>query len=463
MNVCRTCLADKTDKDIFNVKMNKEFKNKTFVDMMIFCLDIMVVKNPTITTKLCAKCYRKILSFHKFKSLAIENDIYLESQCTSAKHQIPLNNNENEIGPTQQFSIQMVDCLSPEMNNKDIIFREQVKTEMVSAHDAENDSIELGKSEPPELESDDEYLSVIKTIKMEYGMDGKDAKIKRKNATERKSNSKKIDNPKNNLKMMCEECGITVKDLKEHMRQHLPPDERPRVNCHLCEETFSSANSKYKHVRRKHMNIKQNCKICNKAVANLKAHILVVHNTESLPFECIACGRGFISKSRLDVHMAVHTKDRPHKCSFCIKRFRTKICMQLHERQVHKKEKNHLCQFCSKTFFKKYHLQVHIRTHTKEKPYECSECGKWFSSKNVLKNHKLIHEDVKRFACTLCDMSFIRNGYLHAHMLSHKKEKRFECQYCGAKFHRSDHRRRHEHTVHRRHLDNAHDTPFTAI
>lgn len=42
MNVCRTCLADKTDKDIFNVKMNKEFKNKTFVDMMIFCLDIMV-------------------------------------------------------------------------------------------------------------------------------------------------------------------------------------------------------------------------------------------------------------------------------------------------------------------------------------------------------------------------------------------------------------------------------------
>nr|XP_037877586.1 zinc finger protein 1 homolog [Bombyx mori] len=83
--------------------------------------------------------------------------------------------------------------------------------------------------------------------------------------------------------------------------------------------------------------------------------------------------------------MAVHTKDRPHKCSFCIKRFRTKICMQLHERQVHKKEKNHLCQFCSKTFFKKYHLQVHIRTHTKEKPYECSECGKWFSSKNVLK------------------------------------------------------------------------------
>lgn len=74
----------------------------------------------------------------------------------------------------------MVDCLSPEMNNKDIIFREQVKTEMVSAHDAENDSIELGKSEP-ELESDDEYLSVIKKIKTEYGMDGKDAKIKRKN------------------------------------------------------------------------------------------------------------------------------------------------------------------------------------------------------------------------------------------------------------------------------------------
>ncbi|XP_059059165.1 oocyte zinc finger protein XlCOF6.1-like isoform X2 [Achroia grisella] len=383
-----------------------------------------------MTTKLCSKCYKKIVSFYKFKTLALKNDTYLKSTTgTDIKNEVFVRDDiKTEI--ESESSDEFPDLPDEKSDVKDDLFLK------VDDNIKDNDNI-----------SDDEFLSVIKKIKYEHITE------ETKENDPFKRNKKKYKKLKGQGKLqVCEECGKTVRNLKHHLLQHQPAADRKRIPCKLCDKTFASHSARYKHNKINHLGIKQRCNICNKYVVNARAHQMVMHNSKELRHKCVSCDRGFISQSALDVHMVTHTKDRPFGCGMCEKSFRTKITMLQHRRQVHEKEKSHLCQFCSKSFFKKYHLQIHLRSHTKEKPYECPECGKCFSSTSILKNHRLIHTDVKLFACTHCDMTFLRSGYLRAHMVSHTKEKRFPCKYCGVRFGRSDHRKRHEHTAHERHL-----------
>ncbi|XP_068631663.1 zinc finger protein 391-like [Battus philenor] len=430
MDDCRICLKCKGDKDISKLDIERQGKGKSFLDIMLFCLDI-VAQDCKVATKLCLKCYKKIIAFEKFKSLALKNDAYLQTINVNVDI-------KNEI-----FLIDEIKC-EDKLNDNDLSnnnesdFKEDVK---------EEEGCEL-------VPSDDELLNVINQMKHENGSDASEENAQDQiMKTVLPKNEKKLikDNDKQN--QICDECGKTVRNLKEHLARHQSINERKCIKCKVCDKLFSSYSARYRHHKVKHLGIKPHCDICNKGVSNLRAHHLVVHNTEELPFKCVPCGRRFISQSTLDMHTTVHTKDRPYSCDQCDKKFRNKITMIQHKRQVHDKERSYLCQFCSKSFFKKYHLQEHLRSHTKEKPFQCSECKKWYSSRTSLKTHQLIHNDVKMIGCTLCDMTFSKPDYLRNHMIIHTKEKRHSCKYCGVRFGRSDHRKRHEFTAHERNLE----------
>lgn len=57
---------------------------------------------------------------------------------------------------------------------------------------------------------------------------------------------------------------------------------------------------------------------------------------------------------------------------------------------VHSGEKPFQCRFCPKAFAQFRNLKAHERIHRGEKPYQCEKCGKRFPQSSAYKNHLYI-------------------------------------------------------------------------
>ncbi|XP_017005776.2 zinc finger protein Paris [Drosophila takahashii] len=111
-------------------------------------------------------------------------------------------------------------------------------------------------------------------------------------------------------------------------------------------------------------------------------------------FQCIHCDLSFAHKMHLEIHMRVHTGERPFKCSYCPRSFAQKGNLQTHMR-CHTGERPYGCPICPKRFRQVGQLRVHIRVHTGERPFKCTICRHRFSQKCGLENHMTVHTGVK--------------------------------------------------------------------
>ncbi|KPJ08286.1 Zinc finger protein 112 [Papilio machaon] len=291
MDDCRICLKCEGDKDIFHLEAEKVNESKNF-------LEILVSPNFKLGRKICSNCYSRIIEFEQFKTLALQNNAYLQN----------LQLNENITN--------------------EILLEDEIKCEDNSDEISNNNEIDVKNYDM--FSSDDEFLSVIKQIKCENASeDTKENDPVTKEVFKKKKKEKlKVDKKRNQI---CEQCGKTVANLKSHRRLHNSIDERKCFKCKVCDKSFSSQSARYRHNKIKHLGIKSHCDICNKEVVDLRAHKLVMHNAGDMQYVCVPCGRRFICQSTLDLHSTIHTKEFAYACDICDKKFRCKITMMAHK------------------------------------------------------------------------------------------------------------------------------------
>lgn len=161
-----------------------------------------------------------------------------------------------------------------------------------------------------------------------------------------------------------------------------------------------------------------NCVYCNRETTskvNLKKHMQkhVKEVTGYEPFQCEYCGKTFITKNRVLSHISyVHTKIRPIKCDICGLSFPTKAHLT-----------RHMISHVIIALKIDLHEEIWKNTgfflfQTKEKPHICSICGRKFAHKGNMMAHKRQHdgETEKTHNCSFCQATFPRKYKLLEHL-----------------------------------------------
>lgn len=79
------------------------------------------------------------------------------------------------------------------------------------------------------------------------------------------------------------------------------------------------------------------------------------------PFVCAECGRGFMRKVLLDLHVLRHAQERLYACRVCQRRFANPGNASRHEKTVHGRQYPLHCPHCGKGCWHRHHLQCHLR------------------------------------------------------------------------------------------------------
>ncbi|XP_038073149.1 zinc finger protein 664-like isoform X1 [Patiria miniata] len=156
------------------------------------------------------------------------------------------------------------------------------------------------------------------------------------------------------------------------------------------------------------------CPDCNEYVENMSHH-----SREHQPRNiiCEECGKLFLTRRQLNVHMRVHRMDRTGErlqCDKCDKSYRCSASLQRHQ-LIHTGKKTFICDQCGKDFFNSVRLRVHRAVHMKEKPYKCTECGRGFTQLTNLRSHERVHTGIKPYKCEHCQDSFTHKVSMKMH------------------------------------------------
>lgn len=235
--------------------------------------------------------------------------------------------------------------------------------------------------------------------------------------------------------------------------------EVPGYTCITCGETFIERKEFLSH-RRKERYIKRrmnsnlrrvSCPVCKKMVVKDRMEDHMNVHTKTKPHVCEICGKSFASKPNLYTHKVIHREVKPHVCEICGRGFTQMPSLKDHMR-CHNNEKL-ICHICGYDTLTMSAFRCHQRKHLKNKDYGinapkigisrrnqypkkkvCDICNKQFLTYQRLAVHMYVHKGEKPYKCTLCDSRFVQVGQLNCHMRIHTGEKRYECSYCGKKF-----------------------------
>ncbi|KAG8239777.1 hypothetical protein J437_LFUL019415 [Ladona fulva] len=204
-----------------------------------------------------------------------------------------------------------------------------------------------------------------------------------------------------------EEVGFRTEEMPDLLSRTEDIKEKKKFVCDVCEKGFNHKNDFKKHA---------------------------MTHTNERPNQCPQCGKGFISRYRLNRHLSLHTKH--YQCGDCGCTFQRKVEFNKHCK-IHLRAtaapaggKKFLCDKCGKGHDHKNDFKKHVMTHSEERPLHCEECGKGFISRYKLNRHRLVHSGERPFECPECGMRFSRKDHFTNHRRVHSGERPYECEVC---------------------------------
>ncbi len=109
-----------------------------------------------------------------------------------------------------------------------------------------------------------------------------------------------------------------------------------------------------------------------------------------------------------------------YACTECKGSFHNQAALQRHLYNIHRASETmpYLCDRCSRGFLHRSSYMRHLRQHEGIFNFTCQVCHKGFHNKSDLKGHLVSHGGEHQFICPQCGKDFAYKQGLHLHMRS---------------------------------------------
>ncbi|XP_026836076.1 zinc finger protein 32-like [Drosophila erecta] len=178
--------------------------------------------------------------------------------------------------------------------------------------------------------------------------------------------------------------------------------------CPNCPKTFQRKWNLKLHIRTHSGERPYKCTQCPKSFSRtcgLRNH-MSTHTTDRA-YKCDYCPMSFRFQNSYSRHMRTqHT--------------------EFFEKRVRPAKQSLVCSYCSKVCSRPSTLDIHIRIHTRERPFQCPHCPSAYSSNSTLRVHLRIHTGERPYMCSHCSVDFRTRTELRRHIRRHSVKTSFQ-------------------------------------